>query len=125
MQTQKFYQGTNFWIALFILVGSFFGAPESLAQQTVMAVVGLIAAGGAVRQFLPNAKFDSVKARLSDPNTWNYIVSFAATLGIPKLEELIPPLHELSDALIAGNWGMIVSRGVSLLTIVYYLFVKK
>lgn len=123
--TKKFWQGTNFWLAITIFIGSFFGAPESLSTQVVMSMVGLVAAVGAVRQFLPNAKFSSLKDRLKDANTWNYLAGLVATLGIPNIDQLIPPLHDLSDAFMAGNWGLVVSRGVSLLTIAFYLFIKK
>jgi len=124
-EKKKFWQGTNFWLASTILVGSFVGAPESLSTQVVMSVVGVVAAAGAVRQFLPNLKFDSIKDRLKDANTWNYLVGLVATIGIPGLGDLIPPLHDLSDAFIAGNWGLVISRGMSFLTIAYFLFIKK
>jgi hypothetical protein len=117
--------GTNFALTLAILVGSFFGAPEQLSNQVVMSVVGVVAAIGAVRQFLPNAKFDGLKARLLDPNTWQYLLAFVSTIGIPKLADLVPPLHDLSDALISGNWGLVISKGLALLTMVYYLLIKK
>lgn len=122
---KKFYQGTNFWLALLMFVGSFFGAPEALSTQVVMSIVGLIAAVGAVRQFLPNAKFSSIKDRLKDQNTWNYLTGLVVTLGIPNIDQLIPPLHDLSDAFISGNWGLVITRGVTLLTMAFYLLVKK
>lgn len=108
-----------------MFVGSFFGAPESLSTQVVMSIVGLIAAVGAVRQFLPNAKFTSIKDRLQDQNTWNYLTGLVVTLGIPNIDQLIPPLHDLSDAFISGNWGLVITRGVTLLTMAFYLLVKK
>lgn len=122
---KKFWQGTNFWLATTIFAGSFFGAPEELSTQVVLSMVGLVASVGAVRQFLPNLKFDSVKERLKDANTWNYLTGVVATIGIPNIDQVIPPLHDLSDAFISGNWGLVVSRGVSFLTIVFYLFFKK
>lgn len=121
----KFWQGTNFWLALLMFGGSFFAAPESVSTQVVMSIVGLIAAVGAVRQFLPNAKFSSIKERLADPNTWNYLAGLVATLGIPNIDQLIPPLHDLSDAFSSGNWGLVITRGITLLTMAFYLFVKK
>jgi len=124
-EKKKFWQGTNFWLAAVIFGGSFIGAPESLSTQVVMSVVGVVAAAGAMRQFLPNLKFDSFKARLKDANTWNYLTGLVATVGIPALGDLIPPLHDLSDAFIAGNWGLVISRGMSFLTIAYFLFIKK
>ena len=119
------FQSGNFLLALLILVGSFFGAPEALSTQVGMSIIALLASAGAIRQFLPSAKFDSIKARFADPNTWNYIAGLVATLGIPNLDQAVPALHDFVNAFSSGNWGLIVSRGVSLITILFYLFVKK
>jgi len=56
MQEQKkFWQGTNFWFAAIMVLFSFFGGTESLAQNAVSAGVGIVALIGSIRQFLPNA----------------------------------------------------------------------
>lgn len=121
---KKFWQGTNFWFALLMFALSFFGGGEDLAQQVVSAVVGVVALFGAVRQFLPNAKFKGVKATLAEANTWNYIAG-VVVLIVPQAGELVPALRELYDALILGNWGLVISRGVALLTMAFYLFRSK
>jgi len=124
MEQKKFWQGTNFWFAALMVVFSFFGGTEDLAQQIVSLGVGVVALFGAVRQFLPNAKFKGVKEVLGAANTWNYI-SGVVVLILPQAGELVPALRDLYDALILGNWGLVISRGVALLTIAFYLSKKK
>ncbi len=121
---KKFWQGTNFWFAALMVVFSFFGGTEGLAQQIVSLGVGVVALFGAVRQFLPNAKFKGFKDALGEVNTWNYIGG-VLTLIVPQAGELVPALRDLYDALITGNWGLVITRGVALLTIAFYLFKKK
>jgi len=124
MENQKFWQGTNFWFASLMLVLSFFGGTEDLAQQIISTAVGVVALFGAVRQFLPNLKFTGFKAALAAPNTWNYL-SGVLVLLVPQAGELVPALREVYDALILGNWGLVISRGIALLTIAFYIFKKK
>ena len=124
MEQKKFWQSTNFWFAALMVVFSFFGGTEGLAQQIVSLGVGVVALFGAVRQFLPNAKFKGFKDALGEVNTWNYIGG-VLTLIVPQAGELVPALRDLYDALITGNWGLVITRGVALLTIAFYLFKKK
>jgi hypothetical protein len=124
MENQKFWQGTNFWFAALMFVFSFFGGTEDLAQQIVSTAVGVIALFGAVRQFLPSLKFTGFKAALAAPNTWNYL-SGVLVLLVPQAGELVPALREVYDALILGNWGLVISRGIAFLTILFYIFKKK
>lgn len=124
MENQKFWQGTNFWFAALMFVFSFFGGTEDTAQVIVSAGVGLVAAAGAIRQFLPNLKFTGFKAALAAPNTWNYL-SGVLVLLVPQAGELVPALREVYDALILGNWGLVISRGIAFLTILFYIFKKK
>lgn len=124
MEQKKFWQGTNFWFAALMVVFSFFGGTEGLAQQIVSLGVGVVSLFGTVRQFLPNAKSKGFKDVLGEVNTWNYI-SGVLTLIVPRAGELVPALRDLYDALIIGNWGLVITRGVALLTIAFYLFKKK
>lgn len=125
-QPKKFWQGTNFYFALFMVGLSFFTGigGEGIAQQAVSLAVGAIALVGAFRQFLPTAKFKGWKQAFGEANTWNYL-SGVLVLIVPQAGELIPALRELYDALILGNWGLVISRGIALLTIAFYLFKKK
>lgn len=123
-QPQKFYEGTNFWFALLMVILSFFGGGENVAQALVTAGFGVVAAIGVFRQFLVGAKWKGLKGTLAEPNTWNYIAGVVLTI-LPQATDLVPALHGVYDALITGNWGLVISRGIALLTIIYYLFVKK
>ena len=120
----KFWEGTNFWFALIMVGLSFFGGGENVAQSLVTAGVGIVAAFGAFRQFLVGAKWQGFKQTLAEPNTWNYIAGIVLTI-LPQATDLVPALQGVYDALITGNWGLVISRGIALLTIVYYLFIKK
>lgn len=122
--TQKFWEGTNFWFALIMVALSFFGGGESTAQALVTAGFGLVAGIGALRQFIVGAKWQGFGATLSEPNTWNYIAGVVLTI-LPQATDLVPALQGVYDALISGNWGLVISRGIALLTIMYYLFIKK
>lgn len=120
MNLPNFLKGTNFYIAVLMLVFSFFGGNEGLAQQLVSTGVGLIATIGLVRQFLNTAKFQGFKNTLAQANTWNYIGG-VVLLILPQAGDLIPAVQSVYDALITGNWGLVISRGFTLLTIVFYL----
>ena len=124
-QSTPFWQGTNFWVAALMIVISFFGGGESLAQQVVMSVAGVIGAFFAVRQFVQTAKFGGWYQTLVQWNTLNYVAQVLLLVGIPNVDQLIPPLKDLIDAFVQGNWGLIISRFVSLATIIFYLFIKK
>ena len=124
-QSTPFWQGTNFWVAAIMIVISFFGGGDSLAQQVVMSVAGVIGAFFAVRQFVQTAKFGGWYQTLVQGNTLNYVAQVLLLVGIPNVDQLIPPLKDLIDAFVQGNWGLIISRFVSLATIIFYLFIKK
>lgn len=118
-------KGTNFWIALLVFILSMFGGNESLASQVVMSVSGLIAAFFAVRQFVNSAKFGGWKEAFVQGNTLNYLAQVLLLVGIPNIDQLIPPAKSLVQGFIDGNWGNVISSLVTLATIVFYLFIKK
>ena len=123
MKLPDFLKGTNFYIAILMLIFAFFGGAAGLADQAVSASVGIVGLVGAFRQFANSAKWQGFKGTLSQANTWNYIGSIVL-LVLPQAADLTPALQDVYDALISGNWGLVISRGFTLLTIIYYL-VKK
>ena len=125
MKLPDFLKSTNFWFASFMVILSLFGGGEDLANQVVMAVVGTIAAFGAVRQFVQSAKFGGWKQTLIQGNTLNYLFSALTLVGLPSLETAIPALKDFISSIVDGNWGLAISRGVALLTILFYLFMNK
>jgi hypothetical protein len=123
--TLKFWQGTNFWIALVLAFGGLFiGFPEGEARAIVAGVFGLIATAGAFREKLKGITNVPWKDWLRSPNTWNYIAA-AVTAIVPILPvELFTRLRELIDALIGGNWQGIVTAVFSIATMLYYIIKK-
>lgn len=123
--TIPFWKGTNFWVASIMVIISLFGGGDGIANTVVMSVSGVIAAFFAVRQFINSAKFGGWYKTLVQGNTLNYLAQVLILVGIPNVEQLVPPLKDLIDAFVQKNWGLVISRVVSLATIVFYLFVKK
>lgn len=120
-----FWKGTNFWLAALLFVGSFFGLPKDTAQTTIMAVVGVVGAFGAARQFMQSAKWGGFIPTLLQPNTLNYLVSVLTLIGIPQADQLTDGLNGLVEAVVAGNWGLFITRLFSFGTIIFYLVRKK
>jgi hypothetical protein len=125
MQEQlKFWQGTNFWIALVLALGGLFvGFPEGDARNIVGAIFALVASAGAIREKIKGAKIDW-KAWISSKNTWNYIAA-AVTAAVPMIPlDLFARLNDLATSAISGNWQGIVTALFSIATIIYYIFRK-
>lgn len=121
-----FWQGTNFWVAsLMVVLSLFVGGNEGLANQIVMSVTGLLGAFFAVRQFVKSAKFGGWFQTLVQGNTLNYLAQVLLLIGIPNVDQLIPPLKDLTAAFVEANWPRAISALVSLGTIVFYVFLKK
>ena len=118
-------QGTHFWVAGLLFVISFFGGTEELATKVVMSIAGVFSAFFAVRQFIQSAKFGGWRETLVQGNTLNYLAQVLVLIGIPNIDQVIPPLKELVDAFLQGNWGLAISKGVALVTIIFYLFFSK
>lgn len=120
-----FWKGTNFWFAALMVVGSFWGLQEGTANAVIAVGVAAVGAVGLVRQFFVSAKFGGFFETLKQPNTINYLTSALVLAGIPAAAELIPGLSKLAEALVAGNWGLAISEGFAVITILIYLFKKK
>ena len=115
--------GTNFWVNLLLLVGSLWGLQEPTATSVVVAIFGLVGAFFTVRNFLVSAKFVGFKAWATDTNTLSTLGTVIVAL-IPTAGPLIPAIGDLTKAFVSGNWASIITAGLSLLSIVYYLFIK-
>lgn len=125
MKLPEFLKSTNFWFAALMVIFSLFGGGEDLANRVVMTVVGGIATAGAVRQFIQSAKFGGWMKTLVQGNTINYLFSALTLIGLPNLETAIPALKDFIGSIVEGNWGLAISRGVALLTILFYIFMGK
>ena len=79
MQT-KFWQGTNFWIALGMAAGSIWGLTSEDITPIVSGVFGITGGLFAVREKIKSAAVNWVEW-ISSPNTWNYVVAAIAAIG--------------------------------------------
>jgi len=116
--------GTNFWVSLLLLVGSLWGLQEPTATSIVVAIFGMVGAFFTIRNFLVSAKFVGVKSWATDPNTLRDLGTVIVAL-VPAAGPLIPAIGDLAKAFVSGNWASIITAGLSLLSMVYYLFIKK
>ena len=107
-----------------LLVASFFGGmSEDLATQTAGLIAGAVGVFGGFRNWLKTAGIVKAQSWIGNPNNWAFLTA-AVTAIIPKLADLVPPLQDLALAIVAGKWGAIVTSGVSLLSIIYFMFIK-
>jgi hypothetical protein len=121
---KKFYTGTNFWFALLMFAGSIWGLSEDLAAQTIGAGVSIVAVFGAARQFFKTAEQRKLSAWIADANTRNYLIAILVSI-VPKAGELSPQLNDVFRAFESGNWANITTAIFSLLTMGYFIFIKK
>jgi ABC-type xylose transport system permease subunit len=120
----KFWQGTNFWAALFLFVfGIFAVTVEYEVGQIVGYVFGLFGAIMAVREKLKGAQVDW-KRWAGSKNTWNYLATVIVAIvpGIPL--ELFEHLATLAQSLLGGNWQGALVALFSIGTILFYLLNK-
>ena len=118
------WTGTNLWVNLLLLVGSVFGGLSGdLATQIVAALLGIVGAFFALRNWIVKAKFSAGKGWLTDPNTWTYLTAVLVAIA-PKAADLIPQLRGLVEALYSGNWGSIITAAITLVSLIYYTFFR-
>lgn len=123
MKDIKFWQGTNFWIALILAGGGLFvGFPESEARDMVALIFGLIAAAGLLREKLKGLVPIDWKTWIRQPNTWNYIGTAVVAI-VPTIPvELFTHIRTTIDAAFGGNWQGIATGVFSIATMLYYIF---
>ena len=117
--------GTNFWVNIVLLIGSVFGGMSGdTATIIVSSILGVVAAAFAARNWFVKAHFSLDKSWVGDPNNWAYIGTIVGAL-IPAAGSLVPALKDLATALVAGNWPAIITAGLTMLSLLYYLVIKK
>ena len=119
----KFWQGTNFWIALVLAIGGLFiGFPENEARNIVSGIFALVAGVGLFREKLKGLVPVDWKTWIRQPNTWNYIGA-AVVAVVPTIPlELFTHIRTTIDAAIGGNWQGIATGVFSIATMLYYIF---
>jgi hypothetical protein len=123
-QELKFWQGTNFWVALVLAIGGIWvGFPQDEASGAVQALFALISAVGLVREKVKGLRIDW-KAWAVSKNTWNYIAAFVTAI-VPTIPvDFFQRLNELATAVVGGNWQGIVTALFSIATMLYYIVRK-
>ena len=118
----KFWQGTNFWIAIVLAFGGLFiGFPEGEARNIVSGIFGLIATAGLFREKLKTAVKVDWKDWIRSPNTWNYIGAAVVAI-VPALpSDFFTRVRDLIDAILGGNWQGIVTALFSIATMIYFI----
>ena len=123
---KPFYLSTNFYLALLMLIGSFWALPIELGRELTLAFTAVIAAFGLFRQWLKTkpGRLPLREWLKKDANTWNYLAGVVLTI-LPFAGELVPALRDVVDAIINGQWNLLLTRLITLGTIAYYLFFKR
>lgn len=116
----KFYQGTNFWVALFMAtLGTLLGFTDVQGKEIVQGVFFLTGTIFAVREKIKTTDIDWL-SWIKSPNTRNYLFA-AIAAAIPSLPGgLFTGLNDLATAAIGGNWPGVVSALLSVATIIYF-----
>lgn len=123
--TQSPWLGTNVYLQLILLVASIFGGiSQDTAAVVVAAGAGIVGAVAALRTWVVQAKLTSAKSWIGDPNNWTYLTAAVAAI-IPAASGIIQPLRGVADALVAGNWGAVITAGFALFSYVFYTWIKK
>jgi len=119
---KQFWQSTNFWTAVTLLVGGFFvGFPADVATNVVGWIFMLIGAGATLRNFFQDSPTD-VKGWVLDANFWNYLTAIVVAI-VPTLPSgTIELIESVARDLIGGNWQGAIIGVVSLVTILYKIF---
>ena len=118
---KKFYQSTNFWLAVLMIVGSFWGLTTVAGDAIGIAFNAIIGAVGAVIIWLnTKPKFDAKKALDRKSNLWMYLTN--VILGIlPMATDLVPALQDVVEAITLKQYSLIISRLFTLGTVIWVI----
>lgn len=119
-----FWQGTNFWVGVLMLILVPFGISQGVAEQVVQFGFGAVALVFAVRTALTSAHFQGWASIFKNANWWNYLTGVIVAIS-PNIGSLVPALQDLADAISLKNYGKIISAILTLGTMIYYLITKK
>lgn len=120
MQEVKFWQGTNFWVALFLAVGSIWGLTSEDVTPIVSGVFGLVGGIFAIREKVKSVAVDWL-TWIKSPNTWNYVFAAIASI-VPALPAGIgPKVSELITSIIGKNWPATITTLLSIFAMLYFI----
>ena len=125
VEQKKFWQGTNFWVSLVLLIGGLFvGFPQGPAREIVAGVFALIGAVFAVREWAKSTEIDFA-AWVRSSNTWQYLATIITAILPTFPLALLDSGRGVVEAIFSGNLQGIIIAGLSFLTMLYNLFLKK
>ncbi len=118
--TKKFWQGTNFWVALALLIAGLWSSFSAEIGNTLTGfITGIPAVVFAVRQLVKSGTID-FNRWLNSANTWNYLAQIITVIFGAQYAEILPNLQGLVEAIGAGNLQGIIAAVFSLGTMIYY-----
>ncbi|MEM9930916.1 MAG: hypothetical protein AAF840_13930 [Bacteroidota bacterium] len=118
---KKFYEGTNFWVALTLLVaGAWTGFNTETGNAITSFVIASFGAVFAVRQMIKTPR-RSLQEWWRSNNTKNYLGAILVAVFGEGATQLIPLLNDLLEAIQVGNITGILTALLSFATILYYL----
>jgi len=118
MGNQPIWKRENFLFNLIMLVGVGFGLSTGLASETVAYLLGVVGLVGNWRLFVKDAKFAGFLAILKNPNFWPFLLGFLTSFS-PVLGSLVPSLKDLFDAIIAKNYGAMLTAVFSIGAVIW------
>ena len=119
-QATKWYQGTNFWVAMVMAFGGIsVGLSETDVREFVNYIFGGVGVAFAIREKVKSSGID-VKAWLSSKNTWNYLFAVVATFLPAVPPEWFTRLNEIAGAVFTKNYTALLSGLFALAVSVFY-----
>lgn len=117
-------RSTNFYFAALMLIGTGWGLAADVGLEIITAGNALIAAAGLALQYFKNNEFIGWRELVKkDANTWNYLVTLLGFF-VTGADQIIPALAEVVDALVTKQWSVLITKVVTLFTVVYFIFFR-
>lgn len=119
---KQFWQSTNFWTAIVLLIGGFFvGFPNETGSEGVALVFALLAVVNTLRNYLKDAAIDARKW-VQDANFWNYFTTIAVSIFPALPVDAIEAVRQIAVGAVGSNWQGVIVGVFSLATILYKIF---
>lgn len=118
---KKFWQGTNFYIALLMVAGGLYaGIQDTDVKPIVSGIFGIVASVGLLREKLKGSTLVTFKEWIKSKNTWSYL-GIAIVQVIPSIPaDFFTRLNEIATAAIDQNWTAFISAILSGATMIYF-----
>jgi uncharacterized membrane protein YedE/YeeE len=108
MGNQPIWKRENFLFSLIMIIGVGFGLTTNIANDIIAYLLGIVGLVGNLRLFLKDAKFIGFVSLLKNLNFWAYLLGLVTAIS-PALATIVPSLQDLFNAIIAKNYGAIIT----------------